>query len=132
MSVAILPARGGSKRVPRKNVRDFAGRPMIAWPIATAQASGCFERIVVSTDDDEIARIAREVGAETPFRRPDALADDHTGTRPVVAHAVNALGLDPETAVCCIYPTAPFLDAADLGRGHDRLAEGDCGYVLPV
>ena len=76
MSIAIIPARGGSRRIPRKNIRPFAGRPMICWSIDAARASGCFERIVVSTDDDEIAEVARSAGAEVPFRRPPELADD--------------------------------------------------------
>lgn len=89
--VAIIPARGGSKRIPRKNVRDFCGKPMIAWPINVARQSGLFDRIVVSTDDDEIAEIAKSYGAEVPFRRPAELADDHTATRPVVNHAIREI-----------------------------------------
>ena len=118
-AVAVIPARGGSKRVPRKNVRDFNGRPMIAWPIATAIASGAFDRVVVSTDDDEIAAAAEAAGAEVPFRRPADLADDHTPTVPVIAHAVGELGLadDRGTAVCCIYPATPLLTSADLHAG---------------
>ena len=88
MRVAIIPARGGSKRIPRKNIREFAGLPMIAHSINCARESGAFERIVVSTDDPEIAEISRRFGAETPFMRPPALSDDHTGTTEVVAHAV--------------------------------------------
>ena len=115
-SIAVIPARGGSKRVPRKNVRDFHGRPMIAWPIAAALAAGVFDRVVVSTDDDEIAAAAAAAGAEVPFRRPAELADDHTPTAPVIAHAAAALGLpiDDATGVCCIYPATPLLEASDL------------------
>jgi len=90
MKIAIIPARGGSKRIPRKNIKAFCGKPMIAWAIIEAKKSGLFDHIIVSTDDDEIASVAREWGAETPFMRPDDLADDFTPTVPVVAHAVQA------------------------------------------
>ncbi|WP_299567804.1 pseudaminic acid cytidylyltransferase [uncultured Sulfitobacter sp.] len=131
-AVAIVPARGGSKRIPRKNVRAFAGKPMIAWPLAAATEAGCFERIVVTTDDADIAATARVHGAETPFVRPAHLADDHTATQPVIAHAIDALGLGGDVPVCCIYPTAPFLRAGDLLRGLDRLGAGDATFVLPI
>ena len=88
MRVAIIPARGGSKRIPRKNIRPFGGRPMIAWSIDAALQSGCFDRVIVSTDDAEIADVAQAAGASVPFLRPPELSDDHTGTIPVVAHAV--------------------------------------------
>ena len=129
MTMAILPARGGSKRIPRKNIRPFAGRPMIAWPIAAARESGLYTRVIVSTDDDEIAEIARAEGAEVPFRRPPALSGDHTGTLPVIAHAVEALGATGP--VTCIYPSAPFVQPSDLIRAHDLLSEG-VEYVVPV
>ena len=89
MSICIIPARGGSKRIPRKNIRDFCGLPMITWSIKAAKESGCFERIVVSTDDDEIAETAEHYGAEAPFRRSRVLADDHTPTAPVIADAID-------------------------------------------
>ena len=88
MKLAVIPARGGSKRIPRKNIRPFCGRPMIAWSIRAALDSGCFDRVVVSTDDEEIAKVARANGAETPFMRPAVLSDDITPTIPVIAHAV--------------------------------------------
>lgn len=124
-TVAIIPARGGSRRVPRKNVRDFHGRPMIAWPIAAALESGLFDRIVVSTDDDEIAAAATTAGAEVPFRRPADLADDHAPTLPVIAHAIEELGLpiDDDTAVCCLYPATPLVLPDDLRAGAALLAE---------
>jgi pseudaminic acid cytidylyltransferase len=123
MIVAVIPARGGSKRIPRKNIRPFAGKPIIAYSIAAARTCGLFDRIVVSTDDEEIAAVARDCGAETPFRRPPELSDDHTGTDPVTAHALTWLadhGQDAEFA-CCIYATAPFIQAGDLRRGYDAL-----------
>ena len=132
MILAVIPARGGSRRVPRKNVRPFLGRPMIAWAIDAARASGAFDRIVVSTDDDDIAAAAKAAGAEVPFRRPAALADDHTPTRPVIAHAIEALGDDDAEAVCCLYATAPLVDPEDLGRGLARLRAGAASYVFPV
>lgn len=133
MNIAIIPARGGSKRIPRKNVREFAGRPMIAWPIAAALGSGLFEQVIVSTDDDEIAAVARDAGAETPFTRPAELSDDHTGTTEVVVHALEwaqEAGLEVEAA-CCLYATAAFVDARDLAETHRLLAEG-CDFAFPA
>lgn len=135
MSVAIIPARGGSKRIPGKNIKPFGGRPMIAWSILAALDSGCFDRVIVSTDDDAIAGVAREWGAETPFIRPAALADDHTGTLPVIAHALQWLAEHNGTPdlACCLYATAPFVRAADLRAGRDRLvAESNLDYVFSV
>ncbi|PWR24046.1 pseudaminic acid cytidylyltransferase [Zavarzinia compransoris] len=124
MRLAVIPARGGSKRIPRKNIKPFAGKPMIAWTIGALQAAGCFDEIAVSTDDDEIAAVARDCGASVPFRRPAALADDHAGTIPVIGHAVEwyrAAGRAPGL-VCCAYATAPFLRPADILRGYELLA----------
>jgi pseudaminic acid cytidylyltransferase len=137
MRVAIIPARGGSKRIPRKNVKPFLGRPMIAYAVAAARQAGVFDRVVVSTDDDEIAAVAREAGAETPFRRPPELADDHTPTVPVIAQAIAALQAEGSVvdSACCIYPGVPLLDAADLRAGLallQSLAPGHAGYVFPV
>jgi len=132
--LAVIPARGGSKRIPRKNIRPFAGKPMIAWSIEAALASGCFDRVVVSTDDDEIAAVAAARGAEVPFRRPQDLADDHAGTVAVVAHAIGELmpADGPADIVCCIYATAPFVSVDDLRRGEALLGTEACDYVLPV
>lgn len=125
MNVAIITARGGSKRIPGKNYKKFAGKPMIAWPIEAAKKSGVFERIIVSTDSDEIARVALEYGAEVPFRRPAELADDLTPTAPVLAHALEWLcanGTEPQY-LCCLYPTSPFVRPDDLKRGLEILKE---------
>lgn len=130
----MIPARGGSKRIPRKNIRPFAGKPMIGHAIAAAQASGLFDHIVVSTDDGEIASIAGSLGAEVPFMRPTQLADDHTPTVPVVAHAIeecSKLGWQAEH-VCCIYPGVPLLQADDLLAGLALLEQGRSAYVFPV
>lgn len=124
MSLCVIPARGGSKRIPHKNVRPFHGRPMIGWSIAAARASGLFDRIIVSTDDAAIAGVARAEGAEVPFLRPAALSDDHTATVPVIAHAVTALEVPSGTPVCCLYATAPFVRAEDLAEGARLLATG--------
>lgn len=132
MNIAVIPARGGSKRVPRKNIRKFAGKPMIAYSIECANQSGLFERVIVSTDDEEIAQASRDYGAEIPFLRPSDLADDNTGTTEVVAHAVQQLrdlGADP-AAVCCIYPTAPFIRVGDLAAALGTLESGDWDFVF--
>jgi N-acylneuraminate cytidylyltransferase len=134
MNVAIIPARGGSKRIPRKNIRDFCGRPMLAWSIETAQQSGCFGDIIVSTDDPEIANIATTCGASVPFFRPNVLSDDSTATIPVIQHAIEWLlaeGRDIENA-CCIYATAPLLLAGDIRRGLDALTSYQCDYAFSV
>lgn len=134
MRLAIIPARGGSKRIPRKNIKLFGGKPMIAWSIASAQQSGCFDRIIVSTEDAEIAQLAKAYGAEAPFVRPPELSDDHTGTIPVIAHAVawqNAQGQTVSQA-CCIYATAPFVQAADLQRGLQILQSSGADYAFSV
>lgn len=135
MKLAVIPARGGSKRIPRKNVKSFAGRPMIAYAIEAARASGCFDRILVSTDDEEIAQVAVAYGAEVPFRRPASLADDHTPTVPVVAHAITemaSLDLPPPVDVCCIYPGVPLLAPSDLARAYGMLRQAGSAYVFPV
>lgn len=125
MNLAVIPARGGSKRVPRKNVQAFCGRPMIAWAIEAALESGCFDRVIVSTDDEEIAAVAEGYGAEAPFRRPADLSDDFTPTAPVVAHAIRWQQLSgPVDRVCCIYATAPFTRPQDLRAAMSLLQDG--------
>ena len=135
MKLAVIPARGGSKRIPRKNIKKFCGRPMIAWPIEAARESECFDRIIVSTDDAEIAEISCHWGAEAPFVRPEALSDDHTGTIPVVAHAIGwylkHTAEKPEE-VCCVYATAPFVRPEDLRQGHEALLHRGCDYAFSV
>jgi len=134
MKLAVIPARGGSKRIPLKNIMSFCGKPMIAWPIAAALECGFFDRVIVSTDNAEIAEVARTYGAEVPFMRPDALSDDHTGTIPVIAHAIEwqqQHGVSP-TAVCCIYATAPFVRSEQLRRGFDILESTGSDYAFAV
>jgi N-acylneuraminate cytidylyltransferase len=118
-AIAVIPARGGSRRIPRKNIRVFRGKPILAWSIEAAIASGCFERVVVSTDDDEIGAVAREFGAEVPFRRPAELSDDFAGTDAVLRHALDEmrrLGASPAHA-CCLYATAPFVTGELIRSG---------------
>lgn len=132
MIIAVLPARGGSKRIPRKNIRPFCGKPMIAWPIEAARQSGIFDHIIVSTDDDEIAQVAQQYGAEVPFMRPPELANDHAGTIPVMAHAsqwAQDQGWTVE-AIACIYPTAPLISADDLAEGLKLLQQGTRDFVF--
>jgi pseudaminic acid cytidylyltransferase len=134
MKIAVIPARGGSKRIPRKNIKFFCGKPIIAWSIEAARALGLFDHIVVSTDDAEIAEVAKAHGAEVPFMRPAALSDDHTGTSPVVAHAIEWYrehGHIPDP-VCCIYATAPFVTAADLQRGLQTLTDTGSDFAFSV
>lgn len=134
MRIAVIPARGGSKRIPRKNIKLFCGKPMIAWSIEAAKSSGLFEHIIVSTDDAEIAEVSRQWGAEVPFIRPEELSNDHAGTTPVIAHATRwALdhGFDV-SAVCCIYATAPLIQVDDLKRGFEALESGDWAYAFTV
>ncbi|KAA1174715.1 pseudaminic acid cytidylyltransferase [Marinobacter salinexigens] len=134
MKLAIIPARGGSKRIPGKNILDFSGKPMIAWSIEAALESGCFDEVIVSTDDEQIADVARSFGATTPFRRPDSLADDYTGTLPVIKHAVEwflATG-KPVDRACCIYATAPFITAADIQKGEQTLLKSGASYAFSV
>lgn len=134
MRLAVIPARGGSKRIPRKNVKPFAGLPIIAWAIQTAQKSQCFDRIIVSTDDQEIAATAIAYGAEVPFMRPAELSGDHVATTPVIAHAVEWQNQHGEkvSEVCSIYPTSPFLRAKDLMRGLQTLADTGASYAVSV
>lgn len=134
MRLAVIPARGGSKRIPRKNVKNFCGRPMIAWSIEAAKLSNCFDRIIVSTDDFEIAEVAKAYGAETPFIRPPELSDDHTGTKPVIAHAVDWINHHVGTVnfACCLYATAPFIKPEDLRHGFDVLNDSKADYAFSV
>ncbi len=125
MSIAIIPARGGSKRIPGKNIRGFAGKPLIAYSIEVALQSGLFEHVIVSTDSEEVAQTAKKYGASVPFFRPAELSDDFTGTRKVTNHAIRECQArfgDFEFA-CCIYATAPFLQADYLQQGLTKLRQ---------
>ena len=133
MRLAIIPARGGSKRIPRKNIKEFCGKPMIAYSIEAAQKSGCFDKIIVSTDDEEIAALARTLGAEVPFMRPKELSDDHTATIPVIAHAIRETchkELSQLDAICCIYATAPFVQAMFIKEAYEKLKLTKASYAF--
>lgn len=126
--VAVIPARGGSQRIPRKNIRLLNGKPLIAYSIETALSSQLFDQVIVSTDDEEIAEIARQYGAQTPFMRPAQLADHMTGTTPVMQHALSYLCDDANSKnqpapsqACLIYATCPLLSVADLQKGLEHL-----------
>lgn len=132
IDLCVIPARGGSKRIPRKNIRPFAGLPMIAHAISAAEDSGCFARIVVSTDDTEIAAVAREHGAETPFVRAPELSNDTAGTAEVVVDAIERLNASEFEFTCCLYPTAAMADPADLRNAREMLAASEADSLLPV
>src|ERR1035441_2781032 len=135
MNVAVIPARGGSKRIPRKNIKAFCGKPMIAWPIEAALATRAFDNVIVSTDDEEIAAVAEANGAEAPFRRPTELANDYTPTLPVIVHAIRWFEehRGPVRFACCIYATAPFVQARFLREGFDLLeARADAEFAFSV
>ena len=132
-NLAVIPARGGSKRIPGKNIKSFCGRPMIEYAIEAAQRCGLFARIVVSTDSEDIATVARQAGADTPFMRPASLSGDHTTTAKVLQHALVELeaGGTYDNA-CCVYPAVPFLRADDLRAGYDLIEFGRTGSVFAV
>jgi len=125
MKLCVIPARGGSKRIPRKNVKPFNGKPMIAYSIEAAIQSSCFDKVIVSTDDLEIAQVAMQYGAEVPFMRPAELSNDHAGTVPVIKHAIewfNNQKTEP-TQVCCLYATAPFVTAQHIQNAYQQLLD---------
>ncbi len=132
--VAIIPARGGSKRVPKKNIKDFFGKPLIAYSIETAIKSKLFDRVIVSTDSDEIAQIAKKYGAEVPFIRPKELSDDFVGSGEAVNHALKYLKLQGEQIdfVCTIYATAPFLQIKYLKEGLKQLKNSSAHQAFGV
>ncbi|MDI1291029.1 MAG: pseudaminic acid cytidylyltransferase [bacterium] len=131
-SVAIIPARGGSKRIPRKNIRPISGKPLLWWSVQTCLASGAFDDVVVSTDDEEIAGIARDSGASVPFIRPADLAGDMTATVDVISHAVSWLVENDRAvqAACCVYPASVFLRGEDYSRSRALLDRAE--YVATV
>ena len=133
--ICIIPARGGSKRIPKKNIRLFHGKPMIAYSIEAAKNSGIFDKIIVSTDDTEIADVAKSYGADIPFIRPSEISDDFTGTTVVIAHALHTTQEFYNTqfsAACCLYATAPFIQKDYLIKGYDLLKTHKTDFVVPV
>ncbi len=134
MKLCIIPARGGSKRIPRKNIKAFNGKPMIVYSIEAAIKSQCFDRVIVSTDDQEISKIAIEQGAEVPFMRPEELANDHAGTLAVIKQAIEWF-YENDTApneVCCLYATAPFVQVKSLRNAYQQLQNTQADYCFTV
>jgi pseudaminic acid cytidylyltransferase len=134
MNIAIITARGGSKRIPRKNIKDFLGKPIIAYSIEAALASNLFDEVMVSTDDDEIAQIACSFGAKVPFLRSGKSSDDFATTAEVLQEVLASYkAIDKEyTYACCIYPTAPFVDAPSLTKAFTLLTEKALDSVFPI
>jgi pseudaminic acid cytidylyltransferase len=132
MNIAIIPARGGSKRIPKKNIKDFLGKPIIAYSIENAIKSNLFDRVIVSTDDEGIAKVAKEYDAEVPFIRPSELSDDFSGTHEVIGHAVKWLENNGEVIdyVCCLYATAPLIQIADIIQGFELIKTGKWESVI--
>lgn len=134
-ALAVIPARGGSKRIPRKNLREFHGQPILGYSIRAARDSGLFAEIMVSTDDDRIAEVARESGATVPFRRSAEAAGDRATTLDVIREVVAGFGAQGRhfETLCCLYATAALTDAATLKAGYARLtADRDTACVVPV
>jgi pseudaminic acid cytidylyltransferase len=134
MNICVIPARGGSKRIPRKNIKDFNGKPIISYSIEAAFNSNCFDNVIVSTDDDEIAEVAKKYGAQVPFLRPKSISDDYTSTVKVVAHSIEAFKKDgfKIDSVCCIYATSPFVQANDINKSLDILKTEVLDYCFSV
>lgn len=132
-SVCIITARGGSKRIPRKNVRDFCGKPMLAYSVETAVTSGIFDVVMVSTDDDEIADVAREYGAEVPFMRSEATSNDFATTADVLCEVLSEYDKRSTKfdTMCCLYPTAPFVQVSELKEASGMIEAG-ASSVIPV
>ncbi len=130
MNIAIIPARGGSKRIPKKNIKYFEGKPIIAYSIEAAIHASCFDKIIVSTDDSEIAKVAKEWGADAPFVRPANISTDHSIIVEVIRHAIDWCEKKSWNIlnICCIYPTAPFLLSSDIISGLKLLNEPNTQY----
>jgi pseudaminic acid cytidylyltransferase len=132
MTICVIPARGGSKRIPRKNIKEFYGKPMIQWSIEAARQANIFENIIVSTDDDEIREIAESLNVLVPFKRPADLSNDHANTMDVITHASNwaqNAGLKSEI-ICCLYATAPFVQPVDLVKAYSTIVSEEWEFVF--
>ncbi len=134
MNICVIPARGGSKRIPRKNIKEFNGKPIIAYSIEAALKSNCFDQVIVSTDDNEIAEVARTYGAKVPFIRPAKLSNDYAGTIPVIKHTIEWLEGHDNTIdnVCCLYATAPFIQSQAISKSFQQLLESKADYCFSV
>jgi len=134
MNICVVPARGGSKRIPRKNIKAFNGKPIITYSIEAALKSNCFDQVIVSTDDNEIAEVAKMYGAKVPFIRPDELSNDYAGTIPVIKHAIEWLESHNNAIdnICCLYATAPFIQSQTICKAFQQLQESKADYCFGV
>jgi N-acylneuraminate cytidylyltransferase len=134
MNICVIPARGGSKRIPRKNIKAFNGKPIIAYSIEAALESNCFDQVIVSTDDDEIVEVAKKYGAKVPFIRPAELSNDYAGTIPVIKHTIEWLEENNYSIedVCCLYATAPFIQSQTIFKSFQKLQESKADYCFGV
>jgi len=134
MNVCVIPARGGSKRIPRKNIKEFNGKPIIAYSIEAALKSNCFSQVIVSTDDDEISVVAKKYGAHVPFVRPDKLSNDYVSTIPVTKHAIEWIEDNKNYIenVCCLYATAPFIQSKIISKAYKQLKDSSADYCFSV
>jgi len=134
MNICIIPARGGSKRIPKKNIKEFIGKPIIAYSIEAAIKSNCFSHVIVSTDDNIIAEISKKFGALVPFIRPDDLSNDYVGTFPVIKHAIEWMEghYNKIDNICCLYPTAPFVQSQMISQAYEKLVSSQSNYCFSV
>jgi len=134
MNICVIPARGGSKRIPRKNIKEFNGKPIIAYSIEAALKSNCFSQVIVSTDDDEISEVAKKYGALVPFVRPDELSNDYAGTIPVIKHTIEWMEDNNNYIenVCCLYATAPFIQSKIISKAYQQLQDSNSDYCFSV
>jgi pseudaminic acid cytidylyltransferase len=132
--LCVIPARGGSKRIPYKNIKSFCGQAMIGYSIKSALESKCFDQVIVSTDDTKIAKVAKSFGAIVPFIRPDELANDYTATIPVIKHAIEWFDAQGQNAseVCCLYATAPFVTADIIKKVYNQMQHTQTDYCFTV
>ena len=134
MNICVIPARGGSKRIPRKNIKKFNGKPIIAYSIETALASSCIDQVIVSTDDQKISEVAKEYGAQVPFIRPEKLSTDYIATNPVISHAVEWMEDHGNhiDAVCCLYATAPFVQTDTISDAYENFINLKADFCFTV
>jgi pseudaminic acid cytidylyltransferase len=134
MNICVIPARSGSKRIPRKNIKEFNGKPIIAYSIEAALKSNCFSQVIVSTDDAEISEVAKKYGANVPFVRPDELSNDYVGTLPVIKHTIEWLEDKNNYIenVCCLYATAPFVQSKIISNAYKQLKKSRADYCFSV
>ena len=134
MNICVIPARAGSRRISRKNIKEFNGKPIIAYSIEAALKSNCFSQVIVSTDDDEISEVAKKYGAHVPFVRPDELSNDYVGTIPVIKHTIEWMEKNDNHIenVCCLYATAPFIQSKIISKAYQQLKNSSADYCFSV